>query len=141
MIIIARQIPTKQTRKHSSRMRTDCTITRPSSEPVAMRPIVVKTPVKTLPSLAVSNRSNGRVQAQHATRIYESYDAHCEDHIGELHIPQMITTKPPMRHSNLTLFPTAAICNVMSECGWVSLGLQIPSPGLYNFVCMCTGSK
>ena len=44
------------TRKHSSRMRTNRTITRPSSEPVSMRPIVDRqTPVKTLPSLAVGN--------------------------------------------------------------------------------------
>ena len=44
------------TRKHSSRMHTDHAIRRPSSEPVAVRPIVDRhTPVKTLLSLAVSN--------------------------------------------------------------------------------------
>ena len=54
--MIARQIPTKQTRKHSSRMRTDCAITRLSSEPVAMRPMVDKQrPVKSFPSLAVQS--------------------------------------------------------------------------------------
>ena len=38
-------------------MRTDRAVTRPSSEPVFMRPIVDRqTPVKTLPSLAVSNK-------------------------------------------------------------------------------------
>ena len=37
-------------------MRTDRAVTRPSSEPVFMRPIVDRqTPVKTLPSLAVGN--------------------------------------------------------------------------------------
>ena len=42
------------TRKHSSRMRTDRVVTRPSSEPVSITPIVDKqTRVKTLPSLAV----------------------------------------------------------------------------------------
>ena len=42
------------TRKHPNTMRTDRAITRPSSEPVGMRPIVDRqTPVKTLPSLAV----------------------------------------------------------------------------------------
>ena len=46
-----------ETRKHSSRMRTDRAVTRPSSEPVGMRPIVDRqTPVKTLPSLAVGNK-------------------------------------------------------------------------------------
>ena len=44
-------------RNHSSRMRTDHTVTRPSSEPVFMRSIVDRqTPVKTLPSLAVGNQ-------------------------------------------------------------------------------------
>ena len=43
-------------RKHSSRMRTDRAVTRSSSEPVSMRPIVDRqAPVKTLPSLAVGN--------------------------------------------------------------------------------------
>ena len=38
-------------------MPIDRTVTRESSEPVAMRPIVdTQTPVKTLPSLAVGNR-------------------------------------------------------------------------------------
>ena len=46
-----------KTRNHSSRMRTDHTVTRPSSEPVFMRSIVDRqTPVKTLPSLAVGNQ-------------------------------------------------------------------------------------
>ena len=37
-------------------MRTDRAVTRPSSEPVSMRPIVDRqTPVKTLPSLAVGD--------------------------------------------------------------------------------------
>ena len=37
-------------------MRTDHAITRPSSEPASMRPIVDRqTPVKTLPSLAFGN--------------------------------------------------------------------------------------
>ena len=47
----------KLTREHSNRMRTDRTVTRPSSEPMRpMRPIVDRqTPVKTLPSLAVGN--------------------------------------------------------------------------------------
>ena len=44
------------TRKHSSRMRTDRTITKPNSERLVMRLIVDRqTPVKTLPSLAVGN--------------------------------------------------------------------------------------
>ena len=48
----------KITRKHSSRMRTDRSVTRPSSEPVGMRPIVDRqTPVKILPSLAVSKNT------------------------------------------------------------------------------------
>ena len=43
--------------EHSSRMHTDHAVTRPSSEPVAMRPIVDRqTPVKTLPFLAVGNK-------------------------------------------------------------------------------------
>ena len=46
----------QRTRKHSSRMQTDQDVTRPTSEPVSMRPIVDRqTPVKTLPSLAVGN--------------------------------------------------------------------------------------
>ena len=45
-----------ETRKHSSRMRTDHAVTRRSSDRVAMRSIVdIQTPVKTLPSLAVGN--------------------------------------------------------------------------------------
>ena len=48
-----------ETRKHSSRMHTDRAVTRSSSEPVAMRPIVDRQkPVKTLPSLAVGNYLN-----------------------------------------------------------------------------------
>ena len=47
----------EKTRKHSSRMHTDRAVTRPSSEPVSMRPIVDRqTPVKTLPSLAVGKK-------------------------------------------------------------------------------------
>ena len=47
------------TRKHLSRMRTDRAVTRLSSEPVSIRPIVDRqTPVKTFPSLAVSNNWN-----------------------------------------------------------------------------------
>ena len=47
------------TRKQSSRMRTDRAITRPSSEPISMRPIVDRqTPVKTLHSLTVGNKEN-----------------------------------------------------------------------------------
>ena len=39
-------------------MLTDRAVTRPSSEPVAMRPIVDRqTPVKTLPSLVVGNNN------------------------------------------------------------------------------------
>ena len=39
-------------------MHTDRAVTRPSSEPVAMRPIVDRqTPVKTLPSLTVGNNA------------------------------------------------------------------------------------
>ena len=46
----------RKTRKHSSRIRTDRAVTRPSSEPVSMRSIVdTQTPVNTLPSLAVGN--------------------------------------------------------------------------------------
>ena len=46
-----------KTRKHSSRMRSDHAVTRPSSEPVSMRQIVdIQTPVKTLPFLAVGNK-------------------------------------------------------------------------------------
>ena len=46
------------TRKHSNKMRTDRAVTRPSSERVAMRPKVDRqTPVKTLPNLAVGNKS------------------------------------------------------------------------------------
>ena len=42
------------TRKHSSRMRTDHSVTRPSGESVSMRPTVDRqTPVKTLPCLVV----------------------------------------------------------------------------------------
>ena len=38
-------------------MHTDRAVTRPSSEPVSMRPIVDRqTPVKTLPSLAVGKK-------------------------------------------------------------------------------------
>ena len=38
-------------------MRTNRAVTRPSSEPVSMRPIVDRqTPVKTLPSFAVGNK-------------------------------------------------------------------------------------
>ena len=45
-----------QTRKHSGGMLTDRAVTRPSSEPVSMKLIVVRqTPVKTLLSLAVGN--------------------------------------------------------------------------------------
>ena len=44
----------QETRKHSNRMCTGRTVTRPSNEPVSMRPIVDRqTPVKTLPFLAV----------------------------------------------------------------------------------------
>ena len=51
------QIGNNANKKHSSRMRTDRAITRPSSEPVFMRSIVDRqTPVKTLPSLAVGNK-------------------------------------------------------------------------------------
>ena len=40
-------------------MRTDRTVTRPSSEPVFMRPIVDRqTPVRRLPSLTVGNKRN-----------------------------------------------------------------------------------
>ena len=47
-----------QTRNDSSRMRTDHSVTRPSSESVSMRPIVDRqTPVKTLPSPALGNYS------------------------------------------------------------------------------------
>ena len=49
-------------RKHSSRMCADCTVTRPSSEPVSMRPIVDRpTPVKTLPSLAAGNKGQSGI--------------------------------------------------------------------------------
>ena len=42
-------------------MRTDRALTRPSSDRVAMKPIVDRqTPVKTLPSLAVGNNSTLR---------------------------------------------------------------------------------
>ena len=42
---------TIKTRKHSRRMHTDRIVIRPSSEQVAMRPIVDRqTPVKTVPS-------------------------------------------------------------------------------------------
>ena len=52
-------------KKHSSRMRTDRTVTRPSSELVSMRPIVDRqTPVKTLPSLAVGNNSSSPVKLE-----------------------------------------------------------------------------
>ena len=44
------------TRKLSSRLRTDRAVTRPSSEPISMRPIVDRqTAAKTLPSPAVGN--------------------------------------------------------------------------------------
>ena len=44
------------TRKHSSRMRTDRTVTRPSSEAVSIKTIVDRqTSVKTLSSLAAGN--------------------------------------------------------------------------------------
>ena len=46
------------TRKHSSRMRTDRAVTRSSNKPVSMRLIVDRqTTVKTLPSLALDNKS------------------------------------------------------------------------------------
>ena len=52
-------------KKHSSRMRTVCAVTRPSSEPVSTRPIVDKqTPVKTLASLAVGNNSSSPVKLE-----------------------------------------------------------------------------
>ena len=48
---------TVQTRKHSSRMHTDCAVTMPRCERLGMRPIVDRqTPVKTLPSLAVGKK-------------------------------------------------------------------------------------
>ena len=44
-------------RKHSSGIRTDRAVARPSSKPVATRPIVDRqTPVKTLPPLAVGKK-------------------------------------------------------------------------------------
>ena len=48
-------------------MRTDRALTRPSSDRVAMRPIVDRqTPVKTLPSLAVGNNSTLRGNSFHS---------------------------------------------------------------------------
>ena len=64
------------TRKHSSRMRTDHDVTRPSSEPVSMRPIVDRqTPLKTLPSLAVGNYKKHLRFTQHISHIksYETF--------------------------------------------------------------------
>ena len=60
-----------ETRKHSSRMRTNRAVARPSSEPISMRPIVDRqTPVKTLPSLAIGKDAL-KVSSYHLLAGYE----------------------------------------------------------------------
>ena len=60
-------------------MHSDRAVTRPSSEPVSMRPIVDRqTPVKTLPSLAVDNQKN-RFDFSASTMQFNAIP----DHVGD----------------------------------------------------------
>ena len=66
------------TRKHSSRMRTDCDVTSPSSKRVAKRPIVDRqTPMKTLLSLEVGNNRFSPQTQGLAPPSEKSWIRHC----------------------------------------------------------------